>query len=232
MSWLTRRHDPLTSLLMTIPVFLLYHVGILLPFVRLRNGVDLVSGAMLGLLNQSFTGYLALTVGYCVAIAGAAAFLRKKGRLEAAQFMPMLIESAVLAVFMSFTVGWATSQIVPWQIGGSPLNPIEKLVMSAGAGFHEELIFRVLLFGGGAALLERFGGLSRLRAGLIAAVVSAVLFSAVHYVGALGDSLQLSSFVFRTLAGLYLAAVYRFRGFAVAVYTHALYDVLVFFIFQ
>jgi membrane protease YdiL (CAAX protease family) len=135
---------------------------------------------------------------------------------------------------MWLLVGWATARIVPhaWatlQLGGRPLGPLERLVMSAGAGFYEELVFRVGLFGGLAHLFTR-RGVPALRAGLAAAAVSALLFSAVHYVGALGDSFSLGSFVFRALSGLYLAALYRFRGFAVAVYAHALYDVGVFFL--
>ena len=102
--------------------------------------------------------------------------------------------------------------------------------MSAGAGFHEELVFRALLFGGLAAAIKAFGS-KAWQAVLIAAVVSSALFSAVHYVGSLSDQFTFVSFTFRFLAGMYLAAVYRLRGFAVAVYTHAIYDVLVMFVF-
>jgi membrane protease YdiL (CAAX protease family) len=58
--------------------------------------------------------------------------------------------------------------------------------------------------------------------------VSAVLFSAVHYVGSFGDPLALGTFVFRVLAGLFFTALYRWRGFAVAVWCHAIYDVIFF----
>lgn len=229
-AWLTHRHDPLTSLMLTVPVFLVYHLGILLPFVRMRNGVDLVSGATFALLNESLLGYLALTLGYCVAIGVAVFVLRKRGSIHPAEFLPMLGESAVLAVVMSFTVGWATTQLFDWQVGPQAMNPVEKLVMAAGAGFHEELIFRVLLFAGGTFALAKLTPLSEGKAALVAALVSSVIFSAIHYVGPFGDDFQIVSFGFRFLAGLFLAAVYRFRGFAVAVYTHAIYDVIVFFL--
>ena len=67
--------------------------------------------------------------------------------------------------------------------------------------------------------------MKRVRALIYAALISAVLFSIAHYVGPLGDPISLTSFVFRTLAGLYLAAVFHVRGFAVAAWTHAFYDV-------
>ncbi len=56
---------------------------------------------------------------------------------------------------------------------------------------------------------------------------SAAVFSGVHYVGALGESFELRSFAARAVLGLALTLVYATRGFAAAVWTHALYDVWV-----
>ena len=58
-------------------------------------------------------------------------------------------------------------------------------------------------------------------------VASSLLFSGFHYVGALGDPWKLTSFVFRLLLGLALTLIYATRGFAAAVWTHAVYDVWV-----
>jgi hypothetical protein len=62
---------------------------------------------------------------------------------------------------------------------------------------------------------------------LVAAVAGAAVFSAVHYVGVYGDALTLASFTFRFLFGLALNVLFLARGFGVAAWTHALYDVLV-----
>ncbi|GAB5549313.1 MAG: CPBP family glutamic-type intramembrane protease [Sandaracinaceae bacterium] len=226
--FLKHRHDPLTSLLLTIPIFLLYHLGILL--IQLRNGVDLVSGLTFELLEHSLLGYVGLTLGYAAAIAGAAWWLRRKGKIRPTEWLPVLGESVVLALLMSFTVGWATHQLFDWQAGPPAMNPLEKLVMAAGAGFHEELVFRVGLFAGGTWALHRGLKMKEWKAALIAGLVSSVIFSGIHYVGSFGDPFRLDSFFFRALAGVYLAVVYRFRGFAVAVYTHTIYDLIVFFL--
>lgn len=227
-SYLKQRHDPLTGLLLTIPVFLLYHLGILA--IDLRNGVDLVSTLTFELLNRSLLGYVGVTLGYAAAIAIAAYVLRRRGTIKAAELLPVLGESVLLAVVMFFLVGWATQQLFDWQLGPRAMSPLEKVVMAAGAGFHEELVFRVGLFAGGALVLRKIATLSDAKSAWIAAIFSSIVFSAIHYLGPLGDDFQLVSFVFRVLAGLYLAAVYRFRGFAVAVYTHAFYDLIVFFV--
>jgi len=227
-AYLKHRHDPLTSLLLTVPVFLVYHLGILL--IDMRNGVDLVSGLTFSLLEQSLPAYIGVTFGYAGAIAVAVYVLRRQGKVRPAELLPALGESILLAVLMTFLVRWATQQVFAWQAGPAAMGPLEKLVMSAGAGFHEELVFRVGLFAGGTWLLAKLGKIAEWKAALIAGLVSSLVFSAIHYIGPFGDDFQLVSFTFRTFAGIYLAAVYRFRGFAVAVYTHAIYDVMVFFL--
>jgi hypothetical protein len=58
-------------------------------------------------------------------------------------------------------------------------------------------------------------------------VLSSLLFSAAHHIPPYGDPLELGVFTFRFLAGMIFASLFWFRGFAVAVYTHALYDLYV-----
>ncbi|MDH5753495.1 MAG: CPBP family glutamic-type intramembrane protease, partial [Deltaproteobacteria bacterium] len=67
----------------------------------------------------------------------------------------------------------------------------------------------------------------RALAALAAVILSALLFSWVHYIGPFGDPLELSSFMFRFIAGLLFSGLYYWRGFAVTAYTHALYDIRV-----
>lgn len=226
-------HDALTSLVLTLPVFLVYHLGIV--FMDLRNGADFVTGNLIRLLDLSIWGYLGLTVSVALGLLGGVYFLRKKNHLHVRALGPVILESMGWALLMWLLVGWATARIVPHalitdlQIGGRALGPLERFVMAAGAGFYEEVVFRVALFGGLSWLFVS-RGVPRLRADLAAALVASILFSLVHYVGSLGDAFTLGSFVFRALSGLYLAALFRFRGFAVAVYSHALYDVAVFFL--
>jgi len=104
-------------------------------------------------------------------------------------------------------------------------------VMSLGAGFYEELVFRVGLYGVGALLLvflfnvASFWGRTFLRLGW--ALATAAVFSGWHHFGELGDPFDLSTFCFRTVCGLVFTVIYQYRGFAPAVWTHALYDLWV-----
>jgi len=232
-------HDPLTSLVFTMPVFLVYHLGLLAT--DLRNGVDLVTGLMSRLLDASLFGYIALVLSFAVGLFFVARHLRKSHSVHPRELLPILGESVVWALLLAFSVGWMTQYLVGasivegaplLQLGPRHLGPFEEVVMSTGAGFHEEVIFRVALFGGGAYALQKWAKQSELRAGIIAALASSLLFSLVHYLGSLGDAFSLTSFVFRFLMGLCFASLYRFRGFAVVVYTHTIYDLLVFFVFR
>ena len=77
------------------------------------------------------------------------------------------------------------------------------------------------------ALFERALGWGRWVALVLAFVISSLAFSAVHHIPPYGDPLTVGVFTFRALAGVCFGLLYWFRGFAVAVYTHALYDVYV-----
>lgn len=226
--------DPFTSAVLTVPVFVLYHLGILV--IDQRNGVDWVSGLAFLLLESSVTAYVAVTLALAGALAIALRAMQKSGKVRPIALLPTVLESGIWAIAMLLSVGYATARItaqlsVPLASDHAlaQLGPIDKLVLAAGAGFHEELAFRVLLFSGGALALMRIARMRSAPAYALAALGSAVVFAFVHHLGPYGEPLAFAPFVFRTLAALYLTLVYAARGFAVAVYTHALYDVLVFF---
>jgi hypothetical protein len=224
------------SLLFALPLLLLYELLEAVAPVRMRGGV-VRNGADV-LLTSLFTAlfgsrgpmlFMALVIG------GALVLIwrdRRGGPIKPWYFPLMLLESCVLALVLGVVVGTATVRLLgPLHslaagaagVGGTPL---ERLTLSLGAGLYEELLFRVVL----VALLSnamRLVGFGRLTAGMVAVIVGALVFSAFHYLGPLGEPLRLDSFVFRTLAGLAFSALYLTRGFGITAWTHALYDVVV-----
>lgn len=102
-----------------------------------------------------------------------------------------------------------------------------QVVTYVGAGIYEEVLFRLGLFSV-AVLLLRLALLPKVAAIPLAAVGTAVAFSAAHHLGPNGDwPINPMVFAFRAAAGLYFTALYIGRGFGVAVGAHAGYDVLV-----
>ena len=104
----------------------------------------------------------------------------------------------------------------------------QSLVGALGAGLYEELLFRLLLLSLLAWLFTRTTtafGLPRWPGVVLAMVVSSLLFALLHHVGQELSHVERRVFLFRTMAGLILAALFVFRGIGVCVYTHALYNV-------
>jgi Type II CAAX prenyl endopeptidase Rce1-like len=222
------------SLLFALPLLLLYEG---LSFVLtgsavagVRNGADvLLKGVFLAIGGRY--GLTAFNV--VLATVGAVLVWRdrraNRGPLEGRIFALMLAESALYAALFGIVVGSLTALIldVPrlLQIGGGALDLPTQLVVSLGAGIYEELLFRVVLTGGLLWGLQLVLGMTRPSAAIGAVVVSALIFSAFHYVGALGDAFSVGSFVFRAIAGVAFSGLYVTRGLGITAWTHALYDV-------
>ena len=140
--------------------------------------------------------------------------------------MFVALEGVLYAIAMRLAGQYVVQQLA--LVGGIPDGRFSALVMSLGAGFYEEIAFRVVLFGLGLRLiLGLIGGLTRAKRLLIGvawALTIAFVFSGWHYVGDLGEPFELRSFVFRSVCGLAFTAIYTFRGFAPAVWTHTIYD--------
>lgn len=146
-------------------------------------------------------------------------------------FYGIAVQPAVSPVLLPDATAWAgfvpdAGALGVQDAGTQAIGLPRMLALSLGAGLYEELVFRVILVTGLAWVLTRTGAKSG-RAYVVAALVGAVIFSAVHYIGAYGDPFTLASFSFRFLFGLALNGLYLARGFGVAAWTHALYDVMV-----
>lgn len=154
--------------------------------------------------------------------------LRRHGdRLRFGVFTVMFAEAAILAIVVGVVVGTLTATLLRPLALAVPSDAMDwptRLMVSLGAGLYEELLFRVLL----VSLLAWIVG--RVAHPVVAAgwavLGSALAFSAFHYIGPYGDRLELYSFTFRFLAGLFFSILFVLRGFGITAWTHALYDIL------
>lgn len=229
---------PRYSLLFALPLLITYEVlALLVPpgpgGVEIRNGADI-------LLQEAFV-WLAGAWGprlFMLCLIGVGAWLiakdikAKGGKLSPAVLGAMLLESLGLSLVFGIVVSGLTVALL-----GAPPPPLALgpamdrlgrgtlLMLSIGAGIYEELLFRVVLVGLLAWGAHKLLGWQPLAAGIAATVLGALIFSAFHYIGPYGDRLEVYSFVFRTIAGLFFSALYLTRGFGITAWTHALYDV-------
>ena len=141
----------------------------------------------------------------------------------------MILESVAFALGL-----WALSRIL-----GPMLEPtgvtaqvpradsgMRQILPYLGAGIYEEALFRLglytLLFG-----LFRLMDAPDWLSVCVAAITSAILFSAAHHLGPYGQAYSHPVFVFRLAAGLYFAALFQTRGIGIAIGAHACYNIMV-----
>ncbi len=226
------------ELVLTLPVLLAYQLGVV--FLGVRNATDLVTSRLLALVHGDLVEYLGLTGAIGLAAVLFFAVIGRGQALHARKLFQIALEGAGYATLMGLGTSWVVGKLFAGPRPRIEGGPLPGLVMSLGAGFYEELAFRVVLFGLGAKLLiwlftkpdkgrpgQGARGLAVVGWSGVWALASAAVFSGMHYVGTLGDAFDMRSFVARGVLGLALTAVYSARGFAAAVWTHALYDIWV-----
>lgn len=230
-TYLSLSRSPRYSLTFALPLLALYEISAYLTSGRsgVRNGAEVMlkQGAQSLVGSSGPTLLLGLIVAtLLIAIVRDA---RKHGAPRSAVFLGMTIESALLAAVFGLVIGLATAKVITAFGLSQPtldrLGFTTAVMVSLGAGFYEELLFRVLLVSALLILARHALGWGPVAAGIFATLGGAIAFSAVHYVGPLGDQVSSQSFVFRTLAGLAFSGLYVTRGFGITAWTHALYDV-------
>lgn len=148
--------------------------------------------------------------------------------IKKSYFLLMLAESVLYSIIVIITIHTFLDAVLmansPSQI--ESLSSLQLYALSLGAGLYEELFFRVILVSLLIFIFKMFTTNEPVATSL-SIVSAALIFSGVHYVGFYGDTFTLHSFLFRFLFGLGLNLIYVKRGFGIAAWTHAVYDLIV-----
>lgn len=236
--WQATRH-PVPCMFFVLPLLGVYEYGVIAlggpQSTAVRNGAD----AWLRWFLDSAGPGLSLLAPVAIAVGLIFHGLRHKSDApddEPSILLGMVLESIGLAIALWWlsrhfgplldTLGINLATPGPASASASAPPVLAQVVTFLGAGIYEEVAFRLILFSGLVAVL-RVALIPRLVAVAVAIVISAAAFAAVHHLGARGESVDGYVFTFRFLAGVLFSVVYIFRGFGIAVGTHACYDVLV-----
>lgn len=226
----TRR--PIYSAILVLPFLLTYELGVLILQPKVINGGDAIIRRILNVfsVHAAFASVIVLAICFVVwQVRTKASF-----RIDPRKLVLKFVESLFFAIILFLFLGWLSvrlphavwpGDLVAMDASGRIDSPLLALVLYCGAGIYEELVFRVLLL---ALLMLVFTKLLHWEKAPAAAgsvVTGAILFSLFHYIG--GEAFQINSFLQRTFAGIYFAAIYVTRSFGVAAASHALYDILV-----
>ena len=226
--YLTVSKSPLYSFIFTLPLFLLYEVGIFLISSRdidqLRNGADVFMRQVL----ESFGIYGMYGFGGTFLIGFLIAFIRQKKNLRTSE-----IESRFLLIMFFESIAWATLLVImmikiPTFLSLSNEDHlIQQVVLAIGAGIYEEFVFRVLLISGLAILFGLIFNWGEFGKTFLSVIISSAIFSIFHFFGSYGDTFSFPLFFVRFFAGIFLAMIYIFRGFGITAYAHSMYDLFV-----
>jgi membrane protease YdiL (CAAX protease family) len=226
-----KRPNPLVSIAFTVPVFLVYHLGVLV--IDRRHDVDFISTLVQKLLDASLPAYVLVTLALALALLVITWVQQKRGKAEIHLFRRVFAESLGAALLILMSIGWATHEVRTGEALSIPyMGFLEKLILAAGAGFHEEFIFRALLITGASWVLTKLTKWKHWVSLLVCSVISSVLFSLAHYFVLADEAFVMQVAGFRVLEGLLFAGLYITRGFATVVYAHALYDLMAFYLYS
>ena len=212
---------PAPAALMVVPLFLLYGLGLLVASPGAHSGADFVSEALLD--NLSRETYIGIQLTAAALILGIVAYRLKRDLWKRALLLgPVVAESAAYALVMGTIIIAIIEEVHLLGPTGASQGFIDRTVVSAGAGLHEELVFRLALVPLLVLLLHRGLAMPMAMAIVVAIVGSSVLFALAHHLS--GEPIEGYAIVYRTLAGCIFATLLITRGFAVAAWTHASYD--------
>jgi hypothetical protein len=211
-----------TSLLLVLPLFFIYELGLLVMPLG-YNGVDFVTRHLIEFAG-SRGKFLLLNLALATVLGFVIYRYRERVSLRVAA---LTIGESILWAGAMVGLAYLTFYLFDLNPGGESgfrLPWTFTVVASAGAGVHEELLFRLIIMCGGAWLI-RACGIKHTAAVVFALLGSSVIFAAAHHVGPGGEPFQLYAFFDRTAGGLLLGAIAYQRSLAHAVYAHFLYDV-------
>lgn len=226
----TRR--PLVCLLFLAPLLAAYEAAVLglggqhAP--AMRNGADywMREGLQSAGLDAPWLLPAMIVVGLFVWHLGR----QESWRVPLATFGGMLGESLLFACALIVFGRVEEFVLRNWHAGVPAAMAMERTAalttVYVGAGIYEEVLFRLCLLPLCAAIF-RLGGLGNGWAAALGIIATSLAFSLAHYVGPAGEPFRLFTFWFRTVAGLFFAALFVLRGFGITVGAHAAYDLIV-----
>ena len=225
--WRSTR-SPLYSFLFTIPLFLIYEIGILLTsaddMLVLRNGADALMRQILATFGVSGLYWMGgiFFVGFIIAFILQRKFWQET-QVHGDYLLLMMGESLAWSVLIYYFM--SNVYFLLMNPTGSML--LQQVTLAVGAGIYEEFFFRVLLIAGISAILGFIFQWSDKTRNWAAMVIAAGIFSSFHFIGEYGDFFSFNIFMIRFLAGIALGTLYFLRGFGITAWSHAIYDLIV-----
>jgi len=223
----TPRYWP--SLIFIFPMLIAFELG---TYIRqggcVEGGSQLVATYLIERLVRVFGDYGFYFPGLLVVVILLACHILAKH--------PWKFDVFVLAGMLGESIIWTVPLLVFERVlhqavlagADSPLTGwLDQVIRCFGAGIYEELVFRFICMNILSLLLVDLFRLPKTPSTVFIIFASAAIFAAQHHPPLGAAQFNFIEFLFRSAAGVYLAGLFFFRGFGIAVGTHAFFDVIV-----
>jgi len=248
--YFARTSRPVYALMFLLPFIILYEILVLVvnPQLLSEPANNVRGGVVAFVWIQNFLQYVGLdgkNSWLCAPLVIIITLLilqvtsRQQWKIMWSDFAVMAVECVVISLPL-IVLAMVLNRPVQQQAAGM-LAAVSKfshhsfmmdIITGIGAGIYEELIFRLVLIGLLMLFFETILGVNRTKAIIISVAVSAILFSLHHHFVFLNgkfaraEVLTLAPFIFRTLAGVYFAAIFAVRGYGIVAGAHIFYDII------
>lgn len=217
----------------TLPLLIAYKLGLT---GGEMNGAEIILshiGSIFGALSLS-TGFIISSTLLTIGI-GAYIFLEKSKMGNIDIYPIYAIRTLKEALFVAAPTVLIASLISFGRFPPPAFTEYESLLeipkmfsQAAGAGFFEELLFRVLLLGSIVSFVKKYFPNTRWTEPVCVLMIS-LLFTVWHYTGWFGliaDEFYYSTFLYRFLFSVVYGVVYLKRGYANAAWTHTMANMI------
>ena len=218
------------GLFFVLPLLIIYELCIFASsyssLYETRNGAEIFVKNILQFIFES-SGQTAYSILLALTLIFLIFFNRKSLKREpikGSYFFLMFIESFVMSIALLLIM--AFSKVILLSIIRSDIF-FEEIYLSIGAGIWEEIIFRLFFLSSILLFTTKILNFSKLISIVFSIGVSSIAFSCFHHLGSYGEIFNFDIFTVRSIAGIFLGAIYLIRGIGISVYTHTLYDIMV-----
>ena len=228
LSYYSNSKSPLYSFLFTLPLFIVYEIGVFISSIDqtmvIRNGADV-------LLRQFFS-YFGLNgfkwLGLIFLISYLITFLIHKRNLQNTKlnliYLPFMIFESIIWSMLIYLL-MTNIHLLLMNPTGNMI--IQRVTLAVGAGIYEEFLFRVVLILIFTKLIIFIFSMEYNYSRVIAMFISAGIFSGFHFIGDFGDFFSFNTFMIRFFAGILLGVIYFSRGFGITAWAHSIYDLII-----
>ncbi len=212
------------SFLFILPLLVIYEIGVACHLASANLAAEVVRQP-LSIFGRwqalAFNGIV--LAGFLVAFI----YLHKKRELNWRLFPPMLLESALYGFILVPALALASyGRIFLPRISFDSHLLLGDLVIAAGAGVYEEIVFRGVLLFSIYLVATKALDMKPFWGGIASLVLAAAIFSAMHFHPATGIQPAVGLFVYFMAAGVLLSGIFLTRGLGIACYTHAICNII------